>query len=245
METVTNKMTIEIWSDIMCPFCYLGKRKFENALNQFSDKDKVNIIWKSFQLNPDLKTDTTITVNEYLSVVKGIEPTRAQEMNDYVTRAAGMAGLEYNLDKAVVANTFRAHILLHFAKKQGKQNEVKERLLMAYFTEGTNIDDVNVLMGIGERSGLNTAGLPAVFETEEYSDAVRKDIYEAQQLGIGGVPFFVFDRTFAVSGAQEIPVFSSTLEKAFAGWLKKNHDIQLQIIQGENCAIDGDCSDDN
>lgn len=242
MEARQNKMSVEIWSDIMCPFCYLGKRKFESALERFGEKDKIEIEWKSFQLNPDLKTDTSININEYLSKVKGIEINKALEMNDYVTMSAKKIGLEYNLDKAVVANTFRAHILLHFAKDQGKQNDVKESLLRAYFTEGKNVDDINVLTEIGERSGLNITGLQAAFKSEAYSDAVREDIYEAQQLGIRGVPFFVFDRTLAVSGAQEVQVFSSTLEKSFEGWRKKNPEVQLDVIQGENCAIDGNCS---
>ena len=226
----------------MCPFCYLGKRKFENALALFPERDNVNVIWKSFQLNPDLKTDTSITIYEYLSRVKGIEINKAQQMNDHVSQSAKEVGLDYNFDKVVVANTFKAHILLHYAQKQGKQNEAKERLLMAFFTEGRNVDDIPTLIEIGKATGLNVDSLTDAMQSEAYADEVREDIYEAHQFDIHGVPFFVFDRKYGVSGAQESPVFLQTLEKSFTEWRKNNPVIQLEVINGESCNIYEDCN---
>jgi predicted DsbA family dithiol-disulfide isomerase len=242
MGMTNNKMNVEIWSDIMCPFCYLGKRKFENALAFFPARDNVNVIWKSFQLNPDLKTDTSITIYEYLSRVKGLEIELAKELNAHVSQSAKKVGLDYNFDKIVVANTFKAHILLHFAKKQGKQNEVKERLLKAFFTEGKNVDDIPTLIEIGMETGLNVDSLAEAMQSEKYFDEVREDIYEAQQFDIRGVPFFLFDRKYGVSGAQESPVFLETLEKSFIEWRKNNPVIQLEVIKGESCNIEGDCN---
>lgn len=241
MVTVKNKMTVEIWSDIMCPFCYLGKRKFENALSKFGERDNVNVVWKSFQLQPDLKTDTSINIHEYLAKIKGYDIKEAKQMNEYVGLAAKQAGLVYNFDRMIVANTMKAHILLHFAKKQGRQNDVKERLLKAYFTEGKNVDDIPTLLAIGKESGLKTDTLSDDLQDESYIDEVREDIYEAQQFGIRGVPFFVFDRKLSISGAQETPVFSETLEKAYGGWKKNNPEIILEVTKGQTCTQEGVC----
>ena len=241
METTTKRMNIEIWSDVMCPFCYLGKRKFENALAMFPEKDKVNVIWKSFLLNPDLKTDTSISIYEYLSREKGFDIEEAKEMNGHITQSARLVGLDYNFDKVIVANTFKAHILLHYAGKQGLQNDVKERLLKAFFTDGRNVDDITTLLEIAIEAGLKTNALAEALENESYVDEVREDIYEAHQFGIRGVPFFIFDRKYGVSGAQESPVFLQTLEKSFSEWRKTNPEIGLEIIGGESCSADGTC----
>lgn len=241
MGIINNRMVVEIWSDIMCPFCYLGKRKFENALSQFSEKENVSVVWRSFQLNPDLKTDTILTIYDYLIRVKGFEPAKAKEVNDHVTQSGKQVGIDYHFDRVVVANTFRAHILLHFAQKQGMQDETKERLLRAYFTEGRNVDDIQTLLEIGGESGLNMNSFSQDLEDDTYVDEVREDIYDAQQFGIRGVPFFVFDRKYGVSGAQEPSVFSETLEKAFGEWRKNNSVIQLEVTQRESCDIDREC----
>jgi predicted DsbA family dithiol-disulfide isomerase len=241
MEKSMNKMTVEIWSDIMCPFCYLGKRRFEEALALFPEKDQVNVVWKSFQLNPGLKTDTSVNINEYLSEAKGVNIERARQMNNQVVMMAKEAGLEYNLDKIVVANTFRAHILLHFALKQGKQNKVKELLLKAYFTRGRNIDDIATLIEIANEAGLETDLLSGSFENEEYSDEVRHDIYEARQLEIHGVPYFVFDRRYGISGAQNKELFLEILEKTFNGWSLRNREVHHEAMAQNSCTTDGDC----
>lgn len=207
-------MTIEIWSDIVCPFCYLGKRKLEKALETFDADVPITIIYKSFQLMPDIQTQPGLSINEFLAREKGISPEQAREMNEYVTKQAHSLGLDYQLDRAVVANTFRAHRLLHHANSQGLQSETKERLLRAYFTEGKNIDDKATLLALADEIGLTE--VQQVLDSDDYAMEVRADQWEARQLGIKGVPFFVFNRKRAISGARELSLFSETLSQAFS-----------------------------
>lgn len=209
-------MKIEIWSDIMCPFCYIGKRRFDAALAQFAHKDEITVEWKSFMLSPELQTDPTKNINQFLSEHKGISVEEAAGMNDYVTNMAAQAGLTYHFDKAVVANTFNAHRFLHFAKQYGKQTEAEEMLFAAYFTEGKNIDDAQTLIAISASLGLDAAKFTNAMGSGAYTEDVIADINEAQELGIRGVPFFVINRQYAINGAQETAVFLDTLEKAFA-----------------------------
>ena len=218
MNAVQDKMKVEIWSDVMCPFCYIGKRKFETALKAFTEQDHVEIVWKSFQLSPHMKTDPTTDINHYLAAHKGISLAEAKRMNEHVTELAKRVGLVYDFDHSVVANSFNAHRFSHFAKLHGKQNEAEEKLFSAYFTEGKNIDDYPTLIQLGEEIGLDINDLKASLENNKYAEEVAADIDEAQQLGARGVPFFVFNRKYAVSGAQDSSVFSGVLEKSFAEW---------------------------
>jgi predicted DsbA family dithiol-disulfide isomerase len=240
-KTKEEKMKIEVWSDIMCPWCYIGKRRFERALDQFAEADKLEVEWKSFQLNPELKTDPSVPIHQYLSQKFGVDTAQALQMNQQVTSVAAGVGLSYQLDRAVLANTFKAHRLLHYAKSMGRQQEVKERLLRAYFTEGKNMDDVSVLAALAAEAGLDEATVKEVLATDAYVDAVRADIRESQQLGIRGVPFFVFDRKYGISGAQETRVFLETLEKSFAEWREDHPEIKLETTEGQSCTPDGNC----
>lgn len=241
MSSNNNKMKVEIWSDVMCPFCYIGKRKFEKALEQLAHKDDIQLIWKSFQLAPDMKA-TGESINEYLAKHKGISLEDAKRMNDYVTQLAAKVGLTYNFDKAVVANSFNAHRFSHFAKQRGKQNEAEEKLFFAYFSDGKNTDDFNVLIQLGAELGLNEAELRTALEKGTYSDDVRADIDEANQLRISGVPFFVFNRKYAISGAQETQTFLNALDKSFAEWSIENPVSIMEVSQGQVCTPDGNCS---
>src|ERR1700739_803922 len=126
---LNKKMKVEIWSDVMCPFCYIGKHRFEAAMDAFSNKDSIELVWKSFQLAPDMKATPGKNIHQYLSEHKGVSLDEAKRMNDYVTQMAAKAGLVYNFDKAVVANSFNAHRFVHFAKHNGKQNEAEEKLI--------------------------------------------------------------------------------------------------------------------
>jgi predicted DsbA family dithiol-disulfide isomerase len=209
-------MKIEIWSDIMCPFCYIGKKRFDDALGQFEHKDEIEVEWKSFMLSPDLKTDPTKNNNQFLAEHKGISLEEATGMNNYVTDMAAQAGLTYDFNKAIVANSFNAHRFSHFAKQYGKQNEAEEKLFAAYFTEGKNIDDAETLMAMAAELGLDVTKLANVMGSGAYAKDVMADIDEAQELGIRGVPFFVLNRKYAISGAQETAVFLDTLQKAYA-----------------------------
>ncbi|MCA5006253.1 DsbA family oxidoreductase [Sphingobacterium sp. WQ 366] len=215
-------MKIEIWSDVMCPFCYIGKRRFEKSLENSSLNDSVEIEWKSFQLNPDLQTDPSIRIDEYLALHKGMPVDQAKALNTQVTQMAAEEGLVYNFDKSVVANSFRAHVLTHFAKKYHKQDEVEELLFQSYFTDGKNIDDIEVLKNLAEKVGLNALEYEDIVAKGTLDDEVKMDINEARQMGVQGVPFFVYDRKYAVSGAQPVELFAQTLEKAFAEWKSTN-----------------------
>ena len=227
MDTKTNRMQVEVWSDVMCPFCYLGKRRFAAALAAFPDRDDVEIIWKSFQLNPSLKTDPEISVAQYLAREKGFDVRVAEQMNDRVARMSRQDGPIYNFDEVVVANTFDAHRLIHFARAHGLQDEAMERLFRAYFTEGRNVDDLATLIELGTEIGLDADALRAALESDAYTAEVNADIEEARQLGISGVPFFVFDRKYAVSGAQESTVFQQALEQAVAEWHERQSTPEL------------------
>lgn len=207
-------MKVEIWSDVVCPFCYIGKRRFEKALEQFPSVNAVTIEWKSFQLNPGLKTQAGKSLHQYLAEIKGVSLEKAMEMNAYVTNMAKEAGLEYNLDKAVVADSFDAHRISHLAKKYGVQDKLEEFLFAAYFTEGKNTADHQVLSEIAASAGCDPIEIAEVLNSDRYAAEVAHDIEEANALGIRGVPFFVFNRKYGVSGAQPPDVFLQTLQRA-------------------------------
>lgn len=209
----SEKIKVEIWSDVMCPFCYIGKRKFETALSQFKEKDQVEIVWKSFQLNADLKTDTTKNTIQHLAESKGWTMEYTNSTVQYVMDMAEEVGLHYDFNKAVVANSFDAHRLIQFAKSKGKGDAAEERLFKAYFTEGKNTADHNTLIQLGTEIGLDEAELKTVLSSDAYSMEVKKDIQEAEQIGVTGVPFFVLNRKYAVSGAQDSDVFLKSLTK--------------------------------
>lgn len=210
----SEKIKVEIWSDVMCPFCYIGKRKFETALTQFKDKDKVEIVWKSFQLNADLKTDTSKNTIQHLAESKGWTMEYTNSTVQYVMEMAEGVGLHYDFNKAVVANSFDAHRLIQLAKSKGKGDAAEERLFKAYFTEGKNTADHAVLIQLGKEIGLEETELKQVLGSDAFAKEVKNDIQEAEQIGVSGVPFFVLDRKFAVSGAQDPEVFLKSLIKA-------------------------------
>jgi predicted DsbA family dithiol-disulfide isomerase len=210
-------MKVEIWSDIMCPFCYIGKRHFEKALSQLDDTGAIEIEWKSFQLDPTIpKTVEKVSVYQYLADAKGISFSESKEMHDNVVQSAKNVGLTYNYDNAIIANSFDAHRMIQFAKTKGLGDQLEEALFKAYFTDGKNIGEINDLLEIGVSIGIEKLALKAVLESEQYANEVKNDISEAQQIGVRGVPFFVFDRKYAISGAQPISVFTETIEQVLS-----------------------------
>lgn len=217
-ESTHPNMLIEIWSDIVCPFCYIGKRRLENALELFSSRDQIEIIWKSYQLSPDLKTNPDQSINHFLAEHKQIPVEEAEKMNAYVTEMAAEAGLTYHFEKTVVANSFNAHRLIHLARTFGKQHEAEELLFKSYFTDGENIDDFKTLVRLGIDLGLSEDRVKSVLEGNEFAEDVRLDIYDAFQIGVKGVPFFVFDRKYGISGAQPVSLFTQVLEKSYSEW---------------------------
>lgn len=208
-------MKVENWSDIMCPFCYMGKHLFESALNEFPYKEEFKIEWKSFLLNPELKTNPNISLISFLSQSKGMSPHDVEHMTGNIVSRAQTIGLDFKFDKVVVANTMKAHALIKFAQYEGQGSLAYEKVFKAYFCEGKNIDDISVLSAITQKLGLDIEKFKTGLEDKTLEIKVLNDYQEAQSLGIQGVPFFVFDRKLAVSGAQDKKVFLEALKRAF------------------------------
>ncbi|MDX1754149.1 MAG: DsbA family oxidoreductase [Salinimicrobium sediminis] len=208
-------MEIKIWSDVRCPFCYIGKKKFEAALEKFPQKDKVNITWKSFQLDPNLKTDAAGSTLDYFVKAKGVSAEHARQMFSGATKMARETGLEFNLEESVPANSFMAHRLIQLANSKGLGNEIEEALFKAHFTEAKNIDDVEVLIETAGSIGMDAEEVRTTLESDAFAYEVKQDELEARNIGVRGVPFFVFNDKYAVSGAQPSEAFLETLEKAW------------------------------
>lgn len=231
-------MKVEIWSDIVCPFCYIGKRKFEMALGDFEAKDKVEIEWHSFQLDPDMKYKEGQSVHEYLGKRKGGTTKDGKQMNDNMAAIAKEVGLDYDFDKAIVNNTMDAHRLLHLAKTKGLQNKMKERLFAAYYTQGKNIGDSETLVQLGVEVGLQEDEIKTALESDAFKQQVEMDQHHAEQIGVQGVPFFVFNNKYAVSGAQPPSIFKEVLEKVWA----EEKPIALNEAGEGFCTVDSDCN---
>jgi len=207
-------MKIEIWSDVMCPFCYIGKRKLEKALEQFEGKCNVEITWKSYQLNPHMEYQEGVDVYTYLAEVKGKSREWAEEMHANVSKMANEVGLNYDFDKVKIANSFDAHRVIQLAKKYNLTNEIEERFFKGYFIEGSLMSDHAILLKLAVEAGLNEAEVKHVLETDDFALEVKADVDEAQRIGVRGVPFFVFNRKYAISGAQDTAVFLETLRRS-------------------------------
>lgn len=205
-------MKIEIWSDIVCPFCYVGKHRLEKSLEKFPEL-KLEIIWKSFQLNPNQVTDSTKNNIDYLTEVKGWSKQQAISATEHVCEMGKNCDIHFDMEKSKVANSLNAHKLLHLAKKKNVQNEMKEKLFQAHFTDGKNIDDIEMLIKLSETLGISREECMNAFNDSEILKEIHQDFSEAQVIGIRGVPYFVFDRKYAVSGAQEEAVFENVIQE--------------------------------
>ncbi len=208
-------MKIEIWSDIMCPFCYIGKRHLEKALETFPARDQVEIEWKSYQLDPTipLSFEEPVGVYAYLADRKGWSLEQSEQMHDRVVEMAATVGLEYNFDRAVVANSLYAHRVIQLAKEKGLDDAIEEIFFRVYFTDGKDLASVATLVALGEEAGLEAEEIRAAIGSEELAYRVSQDIQEGVNLGVRGVPFFVFDRQYGISGAEPIQVFIDTLNQ--------------------------------
>lgn len=235
-------MKIEIWSDIMCPFCYIGKKHLETALKQFNDAEAIDVVWKSYQLDPYIPRNPEYkNTYAYLAASKGMSYDEAKQMTAGVTQAAANAGLSLDFERAVVANSFDAHRLVHLAQTKGLANTMKEGLFRAHFSEGKDVNSRAILIAVGTAAGLAESDIVAVLDSEQYSDDVASDIREAREIGVRGVPFFVFNRKYAVSGAQPADVFLETLEKSFTEWRAENPKVAFAVSEGPTCGPDGRC----
>ncbi|MRX70135.1 protein disulfide-isomerase [Flavobacterium resistens] len=206
-------MKIEIWSDIMCPFCYIGKRQLESALAKFPENE-FEIEWKSFQLDPTITPQSGKDVFTFLAERKGMSLEQSKEMHKSVTERAKSVGLDYHFEKAVISNSLEAHRIIHLAKTKNLGDEMEEIFFSAYFTEGRDLNDGPTLLELGEKAGLNKEEILEVLQNEHlYLQNVHHDIKEAQEIGVQGVPFFVFDRKYAISGAQPVEAFVNTINE--------------------------------
>ena len=209
-------MRVEIWSDVVCPWCYIGKRHFEQALEQFEGRDDVEVIWRSFELDPGHPRRFEGDLAAALAAKYGTSREQAESMIDGMSQRAAQAGLEYDLQRAVPVNTFDAHRLIHLASAHGLQDRAEERLFDAYMREGRDLSDHTTLTALAAEIGLDPDEAEAVLAGDAYGEDVRADEREAGAIGVSGVPFFVIDRSYAISGAQPPELMLAGLRRALA-----------------------------
>ncbi|GMA14033.1 DsbA family oxidoreductase [Deinococcus metallilatus] len=236
-----GKLRVDIWSDIACPWCYIGKRRLEQALQGFPQRDQVEVVWHSFELDPSAPVQGPLSLRDGLARKYRRTPEQAQEMLDSMTHTAAGEGLDYHFERAQPTNTFLAHQLLHLAAEKGLGDAMKERLLRAYLSEGEFLGDRETLVRLASEVGLDAAEVRAALESGKYAQAVRQDEAQAQALGISGVPFFVLGGKYGVSGAQSPDVLRGALEQVW----KETHPAPLTLLgqdtPAEGCE-DGQCA---
>ena len=208
-------MTIEIWSDIVCPWCYIGKRRFEAALAGFEHRDAVRVVWRSFELDPDAPPRLGMPLTELLAKKYGMSLAEAQSANERITTLAAGEGLSFHLDIARAGNSFAAHRLVHLADTRGTADAMHERLMKAYFSDGLAISDPEVLVRLAAEIGLDAGEARAALEGEVFADDVRSDEERAARFGISGVPFFVIEEQWGISGAQPLETFKDALSESW------------------------------
>ncbi|UOY91791.1 DsbA family oxidoreductase [Ectobacillus sp. JY-23] len=228
-------MKIEIWSDFMCPFCYIGEHRLKAALEQFPHKNEVEFVYRSFELDPNAKRDYDTDIYGLLAVKYGTSVAQAKAMNANLAEQGKQDGLTFNFDNFVPTNSFDAHRLSHYAATQGKMDEFMERGFYAGFTEGKHLGDHETLLALAAEVGLNTEEAAAVLAGDAFAKEVRADEQEGAALGITGVPFFVINRKYAISGAQPTELFLQTLQKVW------DEEQPLTMINGADSAV---CTDE-
>jgi predicted DsbA family dithiol-disulfide isomerase len=210
-------MQVEIFSDVVCPWCAIGKRRFETALGRFEHRADVDVVWRAFELDPHAPARRTGDLAEILAAKYGMTHDEARAANERLTRMATEEGLDFHLERAQPGNTFDAHRLLHFARHAGPgvQDALKERLFVAYFTEGAPLGDHETLCRLAAEAGLDAQRCTEILAGDRYSDEVRADEREAHELGVTGVPFFVVDGRFGIPGAQDADTILEVLRRAW------------------------------
>jgi predicted DsbA family dithiol-disulfide isomerase len=205
-------ITIEIWSDIVCPFCYVGKKKIQQVIEKLNIEDEVQIIWRSYQLDPDLPSEKAYPSLEYLMLKKNISAEQMQGMNEYLKQQGLQYGIDFQLDKSMVFNTFNAHRLLQWSKEFNKSSELKEAFMKAYFTDGIDLSNPDNLISAVGMVGLDTEKAKEIINSKSYSESVNDDIYQSKTINLRGVPHFLFNDKFFISGAQEDLVFENAIK---------------------------------
>ncbi|MBZ4190784.1 MULTISPECIES: DsbA family oxidoreductase [Bacteroidota] len=232
-------MKVQIWSDVMCPFCYIAKNNFEKAIEQLPFANDIQVEWKSYQLDPELKENSgSKTFGQYLMERKGFSAPQTKQFLQQLTDMGQNSGVNFNHDRTFVANTFPAHKLLHLAKKAGKDNEMEELLFRALFEDGKNIADTELLVSLAEQLGIEREMAKDVLSSDKFEYEVKQDFMEARNMGISGVPFFVLNDKYSVSGAQPVEAFVSALTQTYKETVKP-----LENLGGndKSCSADG-CS---
>lgn len=234
-------MRVDIWSDVMCPFCYIGKRHFEAAVQQFEHGKDIEVVWHSFQLAPDADPQPGTDAYTYLAEQKGQSLEWSKQAHAHVTQMAANAGLNYDFDKAVPANSFDAHRVVQLAKQYGKGDDMEEQLFKAYFTEGEDIADHATLTALATDIGLQEAEVKEVLSSDKYTTEVKEDVATAARLGISGVPFFVINNKYGVSGAQPAETFTQALQQAWAEYEQEKSPLTMVDGEAKSCEPGKDC----
>ena len=229
-------MQIDIWSDIACPWCYVGKRRFEQALARFPHRDDVRVVWRSFELDPGAPATHDEPQALLLARKYGMPVAQAEAMNARMTAAAAEEGLDFHFDRVRVGNTFDAHRLVHLAHEAGRQDAMKERLMRAYLTDGEAIGTREVLQRLGEDVGLDASAVRETLAASTFGEDVRRDEQEARELGINGVPFFVLDGRYGISGAQSPELLLEAMTQAYA---EARPEVTMAAGDAEACGPDG------
>ena len=230
-------LQVEVWSDVVCPWCYIGRRRLETALEQFPHRDQVEVVWRSFQLDPSVPEGETHPTLPALAAKYGRSVEEMRGMQQHVEQVAAGEGLEYRLGDQVSGNTLLAHELLHLAAEHGLRSALEERLLHAYFEEGRSVFDVDSLVALGAEVGLDEAEARRALTDRRFLAAVHQDAATAQALGATGVPFFVVDRKYGAAGAQPAELLLQVLERA---WADANPLITAPAADGctdDSCAV--------
>ncbi|MCJ8153398.1 DsbA family oxidoreductase [Chryseobacterium sp. SSA4.19] len=234
-------MKIEIWSDVMCPFCYIGKNNFEKALENLPFKNEVEVEWKSFQLDPALPADKSLSTFDYFREKKGFPEAQARQMIAQVKEMGSSAGINFNFENALIVNTFPAHKILHLAKKHRQSNEMEDALFRAHFTDGKNVSDTQTLISLADSLGIDKQETEQVLTSKAFNNEVSQDILDAKKHGISGVPFFVLNGKYAVSGAQPVEVFQNALIQTYNETV-----LPLQNLtkddHSNSCDTEGNCT---
>ena len=231
VERVEPPMKVEIFSDVVCPWCAIGKRRFERAVDGFAHKSEVEVTWRAFELDPSAPAHTEGDIAVHLAQKYGMTLDEARASQARLSAMASVEGLEFHFERTRRANTFDAHRLLHFALDVGVQDALKERLFRAYFTEGASIGDTATLVRLGEEVGLDGPKCAEILQNGTYGAEVRGDEAEARRLGISGVPFFVIDGQYGISGAQQSETILQALNEAWS----RSHGLSTLIGDGAAC----------
>lgn len=229
-------MKVEIWSDVVCPFCYIGKHHFEKAVESLPNDIEIEVEWKSFELDPYAQKDYEDDM--YILLANKYGQTREWAINsaEQMKQKGSQIGLEFNFDKAIPTNTFDAHRLVHLAKSKGKQIEAEEALFQVHFKEGKHIGDHNVLMEVGQKLGINKDEIHDMLLSDRFAEAVRSDEKRGSELGIRGVPYFVINKKYGISGAQPVSHFNEVLSKAIN---EESSAIPNNENSAGSCSVDG------